>query len=38
VGVKPGPDGNFLDYLRAIPQAGTIEFRRARDLPREVSP
>jgi plasmid stability protein len=37
VGVTPGPVDNFLDYLRAIPQAGATEFPRAKDGPREVS-
>lgn len=37
MGVRPGPEGNFLDYLRAIPRAGAIDFPRIKDLPREVS-
>ncbi len=37
VGVTPGPEDNFLDYLRAIPPAGAIDFPRAKDRPREVS-
>jgi len=37
MGGGPGPEGDFLDYLRAIPRAGAIEFVRAKELPREVS-
>ena len=37
VGITPGPEDNFLDYLRAIPQSGEIEFPRTKDRPREVS-
>lgn len=37
VGNRPGPQSNFLEYLRSIPQGKKVEFPRATDLPRPVS-
>lgn len=37
VGNRPGPQGNFVEYLRSIPQCEEIEFPRAADLPRQVA-
>lgn len=37
IGARPGPQDNFIDYLRTIPQAGAIEFPRSTGLPRKVS-
>ena len=34
VGNQPGPQENFLAYLRSIPAGGAIEFLRAADRPR----
>jgi len=34
---KPGPQLNFLDYLRSIPKSGDIKFPRSTELPRKVS-
>lgn len=37
VGGRPGPQENFIDYLRSIPPDDTIEFPRAPELPRQVT-
>ncbi len=37
VGNRPGPQENFVDYLRSIPPSEEIEFPRAADLPRSVA-
>lgn len=37
VGDQPGPQANFLDYLRSIPSGNEVEFPRAADLPRRVT-
>lgn len=34
---QPGPQVNFLEYLRSIPKGGDIPFPRSADLPRKVS-
>ena len=34
LGDKPGPQRNFINYLRDIPQSDAIEFPRSADLPR----
>lgn len=36
LGAQPGPQRNFLEYLRSIPRSDDIEFPRAADLPRPV--
>jgi plasmid stability protein len=36
VGNQPGPQRNFIEYLRSIPQGEPVEFPRAADLPRSV--
>lgn len=36
VGTKPGPEKDFIAYLRGIPKGHEIEFPRAADLPRAV--
>jgi plasmid stability protein len=36
-GGHPGPENDFLDYLRSIPKGDDIEFPRAVELPRSVS-
>ncbi len=36
VGDTPGPQRDFLAYLRSIPHGGDIEFSRAVDLPRSA--
>jgi plasmid stability protein len=36
VGNKPGPQRNFIEYLRSIPQGEDVEFARTTDLPRPV--
>ena len=33
---SPGPEKNFVEYLRRIPRGGAVEFARSRDLPRRV--
>ncbi len=33
---SPSPRAKFIEYLRSIPPEETIEFPRAKDLPREV--
>ena len=37
VGGGPGPQKNFIDYLRSIPPDDTIDFPRTADLPRQVA-
>ena len=37
VGNKPGPQRNFIEYLRSIPQGEDVEFPRSVDLPRQVA-
>lgn len=37
VGNRPGPQGNFVEYLHSIPKCEEIEFPRAADLPRQVA-
>ncbi|MBL9191259.1 MAG: hypothetical protein JNJ82_02800 [Opitutaceae bacterium] len=37
VGNRPGPQGNFLEYLGSIPRGEDIEFPRSPDLPRAVA-
>lgn len=37
IGDQPGPQRNFLEYLRSIPRGEDIEFPRAIDLPRPVA-
>jgi plasmid stability protein len=37
VGDKPGPQSNFIEYLRSIPHGVAIEFSRSGDLPRQVA-
>ena len=36
VGNKPGPQRNFIEYLRSIPHGAEVEFPRSGDLPRHV--
>ena len=36
VGNNPGPNRNFIEYLRSIPQSEAVEFPRTSDLPRPV--
>jgi plasmid stability protein len=36
-GDKPGPQSNFIEYLRSIPPGVAIEFSRSSDLPRQVA-
>ena len=36
VGNSPGPQRNFIEYLRSIPQSEAVEFPRTTDLPRPV--
>jgi plasmid stability protein len=36
VGNRPGPQDNFLDYLRSIPPGAEVDFPRAADRPRSV--
>lgn len=35
-GNSPGPEKNFVEYLRSIPRGGAVEFTRSRDLLRRV--
>lgn len=35
-GDQPGPQRDFLEYLRCIPQGKTIEFHRSTELPRTI--
>ena len=35
-GDQPGPQRDFLEYLRCIPQGKTIEFPRSTELPRTI--
>lgn len=37
VGNRPDPKGNFIEYLRSIPQGEEVDFARAADLPRRVA-
>ena len=37
IGDKPGPQRNFIEYLRGVPHDDPIEFARARDLPRGIT-
>jgi plasmid stability protein len=37
VGNKPGPQRNFIEYLRSIPPGADVEFPRSVDLPRPVA-
>ena len=37
IGDRPGPQRNFIDYLRSIPPGEPIEFPRAADRPREIA-
>jgi plasmid stability protein len=37
VGNKPGPQRNFIEYLRSIPRGEEVEFPRSVDLPRQVA-
>lgn len=34
IGDQPGPQRDFIAYLRSIPQDDSIEFTREKDLPR----
>lgn len=36
LGNKPGPQDNFIAYLRSIPQGPAVAFPRSADLPRPV--
>ncbi len=36
LGDQPGPQEDFLAYLRSIPTGESIDFARASDLPRAV--
>jgi len=36
VGNRPGPQNNFIKYLRSIPPGKAVEFARTTDLPRTV--
>ncbi len=36
IGDKPGPQSDFIAYLRGIPPDESIEFTRLKDGPREV--
>jgi hypothetical protein len=36
VGDHPGPQADFLTYLRSIPPGGSIAFPRAADRPRRI--
>ena len=36
LGKQPGPQDNFVAYLRSIPAGADLEFARAIDLPRKV--
>jgi plasmid stability protein len=38
IGNQPGPQRNFVEYLRSIPQGEPVEFPRTADLPRPVTP
>lgn len=35
-GDQPGPQRNFIEYLRSIPQGAPGEFPRSADLPRQI--
>ena len=37
IGGKPGPQHDFIEYLRSVPQGMEIEFPRSADLPRRVA-
>lgn len=37
VGDRPGPQRDFIAYLRSIPQGDSIEFPRSAGLPRKVA-
>ena len=37
MGKQPGPQDNFVAYLRSIPSGGAIHFPRADDLPRKAT-
>lgn len=37
IGNRPGPQHNFLEYLRSIPRGEEVAFPRATDLPRPVA-
>ena len=37
VGNRPGPQRDFIAYLRSIPQGGSIEFPRSVGLPRKIA-
>lgn len=37
VGDRPGPQRDFLEYLRGIPRGEDVEFPRAKDAPRPVA-
>ena len=37
VGNQPGPQRNFIEYLRSIPQGADVEFPSSVDLPRRVA-
>jgi plasmid stability protein len=37
IGNGPKTAGNFIEYLRSIPQADEVEFGRSADLPRLYS-
>ena len=34
---SPGPQKNFIEYLRSIPSGEPVEFPRGKDLPREIA-
>jgi hypothetical protein len=36
MGNTPGPQHDFVAYLRSIPQGGEFEFPRSNDLPRKA--
>jgi plasmid stability protein len=36
IGDKPGPQRNFIDYLRMIPHGGAIGVSRAAGRPRDI--
>ena len=37
IGNRPGPKGDFIEYLRSIPLGEDVDFPRSSDLPRAVA-
>lgn len=37
IGNRPGPQDNFVDYLRSIPPGEEVAFPRAGDHPRSIA-